>query len=416
MIRTVCSRLERLARDLHRLLYTIARPFMPIEAITAYEVGLATRLANQGEQEKAIAIVDRLIDSVPDNPMLDTLRAHLYTLRAHCFTLQMRHDKAMADLNMAISLDASIYENYVARGRIWAILGEHERAIDDFTLSIEMDPQVEAYEARGNAFLEIGKHVAAMDDYETVISLRPDSFAYVARGTAFFHLRLFDSALTDFNTATHLDPASVLPYVMRGQVHQRRGNHQEAVESFTKAIGLIAESESHTNLEFMNPDMRSYAFGLAVQDVGKVYCGRGLSRSSMGDITGSLSDFSAAIQIMPQNASFYLTRALAYAGRNEWAEAMRDLDVASELDGQMADVPLMKAEIHIEGGELNNALRECQRSVGLGPNWAPPYLTRGKSTCVLATTWPQSMIWTRRSVFERETRGQDTRWQDMNRV
>ena len=376
MIRVLFPRLTEFARGLRHFLFRIARPFLRIEAITSYQANYALQLVERGEHDEAIAILNETIDSNSGFPLL-------YALRGSLYELQLRHDKALVDYNEAIDLDevgglvGVNVDFYVGRGRVWAGLGEYERAIDDFNTAIELEPRPEAYSARGDAFVAIGKYIAAMDDYERVIARRPDANVYSARGTAYLYLNLFDDALNDFKTAVRLDPTMATPYAMLGNIHLQQGDHGAAAEEFTQVIALMADSFDVDFLNFINTDIQSRLYGFAVQDVGSAYCGRGISRSRTGDIAGALSDFNAAIRNMPEHASFYLARATAYAEHGEHAEAIQDLEMASQLDDRSADTHCMKAWVHFCEEEFDEALHDCHIMIGLSPRWATAYCLRG---------------------------------------
>ena len=370
MIRMLFQRLATVVRVLRLFLFSVTEPFMTSQAIELREVNHTMECAAEGEHDEAIAILQRTIASNPSNHIL-------YQLRGLIYVLQSKHDKAIEDFNEAITLDPLDFESHVQRGRVWATLCEYERAVEDFTAAIVGDPNAEAYSARGDAYVEMGKHDAALDDYEGVIAFRPDADAYVARGTAYFGLKRFDNAMNDFNNATLLDPSNTSAYVMRGNIHRAQNNHGRAIDEYTQVITLMPDVVDLDDRDFMSTDIKSHLYELAVQDVGNAYCGRGFSRSRTGDIDGAHSDFSAAIEIMPENASFYWLRAVAYVELGEHAEATKDLEVAVKLDNGSAIPPFIKAWSHFSREEFDEALQDCHTTIGLGPHWAEPYCLRG---------------------------------------
>ena len=404
MIRVMFSRLTEQARALRHFLFRISRPFLTPQAITMYEVRYAIQLAGRGEHDEAITILDGLIDSNPGFSLLYSLRGSLYASK-------LRFDKALADFNETINLDEADVDPYVARGQVWVGLGEYERAVDDFTTAIELEPRTEAYSARGDAFAAIGKYIAAMDDYERVIAHQPDADAYAARGAVYFRLNLFDDALNDLSKATQLDPNHVTSYMMRGNIHLRQGEHEAASEEFTQIIALMADAVDVGLPNFIDTDIKSKLYDFAVQDVGAAYCGRGVSKSRTGDTAGALSDFSAAIRIMPEHTSFYLARAAAYAEHGEYAEAMQDLDVAAQLDGQNAETHCMEAWVHFSREEFEEALEDCSRTISLSPHWTVAYCLRGAGT---HTSW--RLIETRLMISEEQlSSDQRCPWYGLNR-
>ena len=372
MNRVMFPRPTTIVKFLGQLLFRISRPFQAAQVIMVHDVKLVNHLINTGEHDEAIATLDRVIDS---NPTISLL----YSMRGYIHQLKLKPEKALADFNEAIRLDSSDTGYYVSRGSVWAALREYGRAIDDFNTAIELEPHIDAYSARGGALLAIGRYIAAIDDYERVIDSRPDAPAYEVRGTAYFFLNLLDDALRDFTTAIQLDPNMISSYMMRGNIHLRRRDHGAAAEEFSQIIARMVDSAGADGLEFINADAISLIYEFAVQDVGTAYCGRGISRARAGDLAGAFSDFGAAIRIMPENAGFYLARAGAYTEHGEHAEAMRDLEVASQLDGRSADIQCMKALVNFNMEEFVEALRGCKGAIDLSPRWADPYSLRGQA-------------------------------------
>ena len=85
------------------------------------------------------------------------------------------YQKAIDDLSMAIELDPADAEAYNNRGYAYGELGEYQKAVDDLSMAIELDPQLaEAYNNRGYAYGHLGEHQEAITDYNRVLSLTDD--------------------------------------------------------------------------------------------------------------------------------------------------------------------------------------------------------------------------------------------------
>ena len=67
--------------------------------------------------------------------------------------------------------DAKVYYN---RGFVWAEKGEHDKAIEDYTEAIRIDPNyAEAYYNRGDAFETKGDKAKAEADFKEAKRLDP---------------------------------------------------------------------------------------------------------------------------------------------------------------------------------------------------------------------------------------------------
>ncbi len=84
--------------------------------------------------------------------------------------------ESLSDYDQALSLMPSLSEVYISRGIIYHFLQDFQRAIDDYSLAIEM--QVSnlyiAYFDRGMAYEELGRLVEAENDYNKALENKPD--------------------------------------------------------------------------------------------------------------------------------------------------------------------------------------------------------------------------------------------------
>ncbi len=94
------------------------------------------------------------------------------------------------------------------RGLAYAVKGDLDRAIADFSEAIRLDPKdVWSYHNRGLAYAAKGDFDRAIADYSEAIRLDPkDVLAYKNRGGAYLYSGALPKALADFNQASELGP------------------------------------------------------------------------------------------------------------------------------------------------------------------------------------------------------------------
>lgn len=87
------------------------------------------------------------------------------------------------------------------RGNCYCWLGDLERGIEDFTASLELNPErLSTLTFRGRAYLYTGQAVAALADFERMIQLDPDWHqGYYWRGRVRAELGDIDGAIADYN-------------------------------------------------------------------------------------------------------------------------------------------------------------------------------------------------------------------------
>ena len=118
-------------------------------------------------------------------------------------------EKCHSLANMLEEIDNNLAAGaWFSTGYLRVQLGEHEKAISDFSKALDLKPDyVEAYYNLGTAKLKIGKFKEAIDDFDKVLELDADyPQAYYSRGFANLSLRKYEDASADFRKALDLKP------------------------------------------------------------------------------------------------------------------------------------------------------------------------------------------------------------------
>lgn len=131
--------------------------------------------------------------------------------------VQEQYAEAAQDFTIAISaiqgdlklwLDPQFIRAYMARGNSWMWLGEYDKAVEDFTDCIRLDPKNEYYFfRRGDAHRAKNRFDKAIEDYDESIRLASTSCSsFSARGVAWFALKNYERAIDNFHDAILIDP------------------------------------------------------------------------------------------------------------------------------------------------------------------------------------------------------------------
>jgi tetratricopeptide (TPR) repeat protein len=176
-----------------------------------------------------------------------------------------------------------------------------------------------------------------------VIEKDPDRvpLAYNNRGRAFYGKGQFDQAIEDFNKAIMLDPLSSKAYLNRGAVLVERGQLDQAAADFNKAIAL-------------NPRYH------------EAYNARGSLLGMSGYLDRAIEQFDRAIEIDPGYSAAYVNRGSVYAMIGQNARALEDLDRAIQLDRYYAENYLIRGNIYLATGNKELAAPDFRRACDLG--------------------------------------------------
>lgn len=154
--------------------------------------------------ELAIQVCTRLIEFASlDRPEL----AKAYYTRGAEWAAQGNHDRAIADFGVAIDLDPKLPGVRTNRALSWSEKGDHDRAIADYDAALSLFPRdVRARTGRAFESTLKGDYKHAIADYEDVIRLDPDRLAgYFGRARVRFYSGDFGGAASDFIRSHQLE-------------------------------------------------------------------------------------------------------------------------------------------------------------------------------------------------------------------
>jgi len=126
---------------------------------------------------------------------------------------------------------------YYARGTEWAGLGNHDRAIADFTTAVELDPKLSAaYVNRALSRSDKGESDLALADYEAALKLSPnDARAHAGRAFEWAMKGEYKRAAADYDDLMRLEPGAQRGYFGRGRMRFYSGDFTGAVGDLERA-------------------------------------------------------------------------------------------------------------------------------------------------------------------------------------
>lgn len=141
-------------------------------------------------------------------------------------------------------VDTRAYETHMYDGRFFSGQGQYDRAIEEFTKAIAIDPDsAEAYYSRGLAYIMIEDYASAVKDYDKAIELDPSAVAYNNRCWSYYKMGEYEQALPDCERSLQLNPDDVHALDSRARVYQALGRTEDAIQDFDRIIELGADPE-----------------------------------------------------------------------------------------------------------------------------------------------------------------------------
>lgn len=112
---------------------------------------------------------------------------------------------------------------------------------------------------------------------------------------------------------------------------------------------------------------------------GETYVERAGRKEAMGDFSGAIADYTAAIGLEPKSETAHYYRAHLYSAFGKFREAIADLDVVIREDPKAISAYLSRGNAHAEMGQANAALADYDNAIRYAPNTAYGNLTEARA-------------------------------------
>ena len=163
---------------------------------------------------------------------------------------------------------------------------------------------------------------------------------------AYMHTYRFERALQLLNNHTNTDDAQI--HYWRGRIDAARGQLDEAVSSFSKAINRDAA-------------------------LAPAYRYRANAFKEMGELQASLEDYTALIALQP-DALFYNRRGLIYEELKQFEQAQTDYTKAIELNPKWAIPFNNRGFVRMHLKNWDGAKQDLETAISLDPAAPTPYI------------------------------------------
>ena len=272
--------------------------------------------------------------------------------RGDVFLKARQYDRAAADFDAALRLDAHFAPALCERGRAEHLRDDDDAAVRDCGAAIEADPKLAAaYCWRAAALCRKGEARKAAADCDAALAIDPQSaLARAVRGDTYRRLGDLDKALADCDEAVWLDRQLAIAYLYRGQVFAEKNDPDRAAADFTRAL----QFDEH---------------------LSEAFRGRGDAEWVKSDVAAALADYDQALAIRPGDAVALHGRGRALAAKGEHEAALAAFDAALKIDPRRAAVYLDRASERLRGGDRDGGLADFTEAVRLEPGRAADVLT-----------------------------------------
>ena len=306
------------------------------------------------------------------------------------------YDKAIADFSKTIELDPQDYSAYCNRGSAYERKDDCVKALRDYDKAAELNPKDPIiYFNRGLIHERNGELDRAIDDLNKAIELNPKYFfAYNRRGAAYYNKGDYEKAAGDLSKTIESGFADAITYYNRGLAYKKLGEKDKAVSDHNKAAELDQEKTLKDKTagdpdKAIAPEREPFnmmargnrgqadkkASSAPAQSQDPVfYFNRGLAYNDKGEYGKAIGDYDKVIELSPELPDAYCARGMAYCGRAmkqmnraEIEKALSDYDKAIKLDPAFTEAYLMRGLAHKLSGKYDKALADYNKALELDP-------------------------------------------------
>lgn len=190
--------------------------------------------------------------------------------------------------------------------------GRYQDAILNFTRAVDLKSDfVEAFEKRGQAYFATQDLDRALHDLDSAIHWNPTSAALLTeRATVYLQQKHYSQAEQDCSRAIALNANLSRAYNVCGVARRAQGNVSQALTDLERAVELLPSVDNLFQ--------------------------RGATYQLLGEHAKAIDDFSVIVEREPDNPHPLFARAESRRAIGDTEGAQADLDLAHELDGQIA--------------------------------------------------------------------------------
>lgn len=134
--------------------------------------------------------------------------------------------------------------NYYRSGRIYEQFRLYDRAEEEFSKSLRMNPQnTGALYSLGSIYAERGDYTEAEETYQALLEIDPNSpIVHKDLGNLYVRMQEYDKAEAEFGTALRLDPGNIEARYNLGTVHLIRARPVEAERELRVVLNFDVDS------------------------------------------------------------------------------------------------------------------------------------------------------------------------------
>jgi tetratricopeptide (TPR) repeat protein len=287
--------------------WLVALAFATVAAVSLPAAADDRQECSKGSKEAVAATIAACTRAIESGDYNDRDLSNLYHQRGYSWSwtnLADRVDRAFKDYTEAIRIDPKAGGSLLNRSRIYNQRRDYDRAIADanqaFAGGLSGYGKRVGYDERGYAYQAKGDNDRAIADYTESIQLDANNIVVLtARGNAYLTKGDLDHAIADYDQVIALDPKYAIAYYNRSLAYRAKGDLDRVIADCSQAIALY-------------PKYRD------------AYFNRGYAYQAKGDFDRAIADYGQMVALDPKDSDAYSRRAIAYLSKGDFRRSIAD--------------------------------------------------------------------------------------------
>jgi len=346
----------------------------------------------QDKYDLAEAAYSKAIEKATDNASNSEI-ARSYFLRGDFYENYNEDYKAIDDYSIAIDLDPDNARYYFERAWVYGFELENKefnKAIIDFTRSNDLEPDSANMNNIGTMLRDnTDQYNKAIYYYD--LSIAMDSLSYYGyrnKGLTYVKMGDYDKAFENYSKALELDSTVVYNYELRAQAYAKKGELNKAVDDYTKIIELVsADKESLSDALDNRGDLYATlgVYDKAINDFKKsldlypkyypTYNRLGDQHYNIKEIDSSITYYNKAIEI-EDNYYSHLKKAVIYQNLNLFEDSLAEFYKFIEFYPDDANSYFYLINLFISFDKFDKAIEVSKKLIELSPEDPDVYYKR----------------------------------------
>jgi protein O-mannosyl-transferase len=173
-------------------------------------------------------------------------------------------------------------------------------------------------------------------------------------------IHFWQNSIELWSHALQVTRNNTLAYNNLGTALSAKGNYEEAIVNFSKALHLSPDFAFYENKKIVS---------FSVIDESELYGNRGIAYAHLGWHPRAFADFDEAIRLNPDGADNYYNRGTAYAGLSRFQLAIADFSEAIRLKPGVALFYNSRGVACARFGLYQNAMADFDKALLLKPDY-----------------------------------------------